>query len=99
MHNSKSAIIQVGQGLAFIDGRDHVCDSRGDIIYETASGRIVYWHTQRQWAHLTTEAREPLLYAHYQKIDDPICAGSVSCSVCKEAAMHTAVWEDWYWSV
>jgi hypothetical protein len=31
--------------------------NRGDVIYGTASDKIIQWNTYRQWAHLTTQAR------------------------------------------
>lgn len=89
MRNTHSAFIAGNGFSAFIDGipNDHECDDKGDIVYRTASGKTVYWHTVRKWAHLTTEAREPLLHKHFEQLDDPICSGSVSCSICKQAAM------------
>lgn len=94
MRNTHSAFIAGNGFSAFIDGipNDHECDSKGDIIYRTASGKTVHWYTVRKWAHLTTEAREPLLYKHFNEIEDPICAGSVTCSICKEAAINQAMW-------
>lgn len=94
MRNTHSAFIAGNGFSAFIDGmpNNHECDSKGDVHYWTASGKHVTWYTQKQWAHLTTEAREPLLYAYYDKIGDPICSGSVSCSICKEAAINQAMW-------
>lgn len=94
MKNTHSTFIADNGFSAFIDGipNDRECDSRGDIHYRTASGKHVTWYTQRQWAHLTTEAREPLLYAHYAAIGDQICSGSVSCSICKEPAICQSVW-------
>lgn len=95
MSRNSSAFIQFPDGgHAFIDGlkQDHECDGKGDVVMQTASGKMVYWHTQRQWAHLTTEARRPLLYAHYEKIMDPICMESVTCSICKESSYSKAYW-------
>lgn len=93
-----SAFIQGDGFTAFIDGlpADHECDSKGDVVYQTKSGKRVYWHTIRKWAHLTTEARDPLLHKHFNDIEDPICAGSVSCSICKQAAMDS---RDIIWSI
>lgn len=94
MRNTHSEIIIAGDFRYFADGipNDHECDSKGDVHYWTASGKHVTWHTQRQWAHLTTQAREPLLYAYYERIGDPICSGSVSCSICKQSALNQAAW-------
>lgn len=85
-HNSSAFIQFPGGGRAFIDGltQDHVCNDKGDVEYQTASGKMIYWHTQRKWAHLTAKSRRPLLYAYYQSIDDPICMETSTCSVCKE---------------
>lgn len=94
MRNTHGVFI-VGEGFsAFIDGipNDHECDSKGDIIYTTVSGKVVTWHTVRKWAHLTNEAREPLLYKHFEEIGDPINSGSVSCSICKQSALSQEVW-------
>ncbi len=90
----RSGIIS-GKGFsAFIDGMkpDHECNSNGDVLYITASGKRVTWNTHKNWASLTTMARRPLIYAHYSDIEDPICAESVSCSICKEVAIDQAAW-------
>lgn len=95
MNRNSSAFIQLPNGAtAFIDGlkQDHECNSNGDAEYQTASGKMIYWHTQRQWAHLTTEARRPLLYAYYESIDDPICMETCTCSICKESSISKAYW-------
>lgn len=95
MSRNSSAFIQFRDGgHAFIDGlkQDHECNSNGDAEYRTASGKMIYWHTQLQWAHLTTEARRPLLYAYYDSIDDPICMETCTCSICKESSYSKAYW-------
>lgn len=95
MSRNSSAFIQLpGGGHAFVDGlkQDHECNGNGDVVMRTASGKMVYWYTIRKWAHLTTKARRPLLYAYYDSIDDPICMESVTCSVCKESAYSQSMW-------
>lgn len=92
--SNRSAIIS-GKGFtAFIDGLppDHECNSYGDMVYETASGKTITWNTHRQWASMTTMARQPLLFAHYEDIGDPILSASVSCSICKRPAIMDAHW-------
>lgn len=94
MRNTHSAFIAGNGFSAFIDGipNDHECDSKGDVVYRTASGKTVRWYTVRKWAHLTTEARDPLLYKHFEEIDDPICAGSCTCSKCGSVLMDEMIW-------
>lgn len=90
----KSAII-IGNGFtAFVDGLqpDHECNSSGDIVYGTKSGKMVTWNTHKQWASMTTMARQPLLFAHYEDIGDTILSASVSCSICKRPAILDAPW-------
>lgn len=85
--NKHSAFVQLPSGVkAFIDGIPDKCehDYTGDPVYFTASGKTIYWHTFRQWASLTTKAREPLIYDHQYKIDDPIIGGAVTCKKCKK---------------
>jgi hypothetical protein len=87
-------IILLGGGTAFVDGvpNDHVCDAKGEPAYWTKSGKKLYWHTVREWAHLTWEARLPLLERRFEKLEDPITSGSVTCSICGEAAINQ--WRD-----
>ncbi len=84
----------IGTVTMFIDGMpaDHECNSNGDMVYETASGKRIYWNTHKQWASFTTMARQPILLAHYEDIGDPILMHSVSCSICKQAAFDQAAW-------
>jgi len=95
MSRNSSAFIRLpGGGHAFIDGlkQDRECNDRGDVIYRTASGKVIRWNTHRRWAHLTTVARRELIYAHYEKIDDRICMESSTCSICKESSISKAYW-------
>lgn len=87
MSNTHSTIIYLpGNGIAFVDGIPDTCehDSKGDLVYQSKSGKMIYWHTYKQWAHLTTEARTELIHEHHNKIDDPIIMGTTSCSKCKK---------------
>lgn len=72
--------------IIFIEGDSGKCecDSKGDQIFWSASGKTIYWHTYREWAHLPTDARHQLVYQHHDAIDDPIVGGCVTCSKCKE---------------
>ncbi len=84
-----------GKGFsAFVDGMpsDHECDSNGDMVYATRSGKRIYWNTHKEWAGMTTMAREPLIFAHYDSIDDPILMCSTSCSICKSVAYDASAW-------
>lgn len=85
--NTHSAFISLPGGAhAFIDGIPNECDhdSKGDVVLVSKSGKVIYWHTYRQWAHLTTQARMPLVHAYHESIDDRILEGGVSCSKCKK---------------
>lgn len=95
MSVGKHSGIIVGKGFsAFIDGipNDHQCNSDGDTVYETKSGKRITWNTHREWASMTTMARQPLIFAYYDSIGDPILGASVSCSICKSVAIDQAVW-------
>lgn len=87
-------MIQIGGMVAFYDGVDtsHKCNSDGDITYTTASGKRVTWNTHRSWANMTTMARQPLIFSHYEGLDDPIVSASVSCSICKSVLIDEAAW-------
>lgn len=45
--------------IAFVDGIPDKCDHdwNGDVVYQSASGKMIYWHTYRQWASLCSDAR------------------------------------------
>lgn len=85
--STHSAIIQLSEGVtAFVDGIPDKCDhdDKGDVILWTHSGKNIYWHTYRQWAHLPTTERCKLIFKHHDEIDDPIQGSCVSCSKCKK---------------
>lgn len=90
----KSGLLKGKSFTAFVDGLppDHECNSTGDKVYETKSGKRITWNTIQKWAPLTTMAREPLLYEYFAEIEDPILMESVSCSICKEVAFDNACW-------
>lgn len=80
-------------GIAFIDGitTGHTCKWDGDAVFVSASGKIIHWHTYRQWASYPGAARERLIYEHHNRIEDPIAQGGATCSICK--AMFNPVWD------
>lgn len=65
----------------FLDGIPDKCehDYSGDVVYFTKSGKTIYWHTYRQWAHLCSDAREALIYDYHAKIEDHIIGAAVIC--------------------
>jgi len=91
---NRSAIISVPRIRIFVDGlpSDHECDSNGDMFYETVSGKRITWNTHKEWAYMTTMARQPIIFAHYDKLLDPIVMASGSCSKCKSVAVDAAPW-------
>ena len=87
MSNTHSAFIKLSDDShAFIDGIPDKCQHKwnGDRIYYAASGKTIYWHTYRQWASFTSQARESLIYSHHAHIEDPIIGGTICCSLCKK---------------
>lgn len=86
MRHTHGGFIQNKNFTAFIDGIPDECkhDSNGDLIFESASGKVIYWYTYRQWAHLPTFQRERLIHEYHNEIEDPIVFGTTSCSKCKK---------------
>lgn len=84
--NTHSAILTTGSFTAFIDGIPDTCnhDMKGDVVLESRKGKMIYWHTYRQWASLTTEARVELIMKYHEEIDDCIIASYSGCSKCKK---------------
>lgn len=85
--NTHSEILILPGGMiAFVDGIPDKCehDWNGDEVFQSASGKMIYWHTYRQWASLCGDARAQLIYEHHEKIDDPILMGTTSCRKCKK---------------
>lgn len=85
--NKHSAVISLGKNsIAFVDGIPDKCDHdyTGDVVFQSASGKMIYWHTYRQWASLCSDARNRLIQEYHQKIDDPIVFGAVTCKKCKK---------------
>lgn len=85
--NTHSETVMFPDGsVAYIDGIPDTCehDWNGDIVMESASGKIIYWHTYRQWASLCTDARRRLIYDYHFEIDDPIIMETGSCRKCKK---------------
>ncbi len=84
--NTHSAIIKLDGGIAFIDGIPDRCphDKGHDSVFQSDSGKMIYWHTYRQWAHLPTNARDRLIYEYHDSIEDPIVMGTGQCRLCKK---------------
>jgi len=77
-----------GGGHAFVDGIPDDCEhDYSDPVYQTKSGKWIYWHTYRQWASLPSKDRDILIQnLHYsgEKSDDPIITATSQCTKCKK---------------
>lgn len=85
--NTHGAMISFADGsVAFVDGIPDKCehDWNGDDVYQSASGKMIYWHTYRQWASLCRDARAKLIYEYHEKIDDRIVMETSACRKCKK---------------
>lgn len=84
--NTHSAFAVADGMTMFIDGIPDECehDWTGDCVFVAKSGKVVYWHTYRQWANLCSDARNKLIHEYHESIDDPILQGGVSCRKCKK---------------
>lgn len=75
-------------GRAFVDGIPDECDhDYSDSVYQTASGKWIFWYTYRQWAHLPDKDRGRMIQElHYygEKSNDPILLGTSQCRKCKK---------------
>lgn len=61
-YNSGDLIEVPGGGLAFVDGIPDDCPhDYSESVYQTKSGKWIFWHTYRQWATLTSAARYDLI--------------------------------------
>lgn len=88
-------IILPGGGHAFVDGVPDKCEhDYSDSVFQTASGKWIYWHTYRRWAHLPSVTRDRLIQEyHYtgEGKDDRIILYTSQCKKCKkvyEPEMH-----------
>lgn len=90
-----SAFIQFpGGGHAFIDGIPDTCEhDYKDEVFISASGKVIHWHTYRQWARFTAPIRNRLIYEHHDKIGDPITTGTSECRKCKKI-YHPPMFEE-----
>lgn len=71
--------------IAFIDGIPDTCQHKeSDDVFQSASGKWIYWHTYRKWASLTSQARYPLIMEYHDSIGDPIVLGTSQCRKCKK---------------
>jgi hypothetical protein len=86
--NTHGAFIQLPGGHAFIDGIPDTCKhDYSDSVFQTASGKWIFWHTYRKWAHLPSKDRDRLIMElHYygEKADDPILLSTSQCTKCKK---------------
>ena len=73
-------------GYVFMSGVPDECehDWTGDTEFVSKSGRVIKWHTYKQWAGYTSELRDKLIQEHHIEIDDPIIQGGVTCRKCKK---------------
>lgn len=77
--------IQLPFGNAFIDGIPDTCEhDYADEVLISKSGKVIHWHTYRQWARYTTQFRSRLIYEYHNMIDDPILEGTSECRKCKK---------------
>lgn len=90
MNNTHSAIIfLLGCGVAFVDGIPDTCAHDGpmDEVFQSASGKMIFWHTYRQWASFTDDIRSQFIHQHHEEIGDPIVMGTCQCRKCKKVLM------------
>ncbi len=67
----------------FIDGIPDTCKhDYSDDVFISASGKVIHWHTYRQWARFTSQMRNRLIQEHHNKIDDPIAEYTSECRKC-----------------
>jgi len=86
-NNTHGASIILGENISvFIDGIPDDCehDYSGDTVFVSRSGKIIKWHTYKQWASYTAQNRSNLIREYHDKIDDPIVEGFVTCKKCKK---------------
>lgn len=83
--NTHSDFIDLGNGAhVFIDGIPDTCPHKHeDEVFQSKSGKWIYWHTYRQWASYTADMRRQLIFAHHNGIEDPILLGTSECRQCK----------------
>lgn len=80
------AIPLPGGGAAFIDGIPDECqhDYTGDTVMVSSKGKVIFWHTYRQWASYTEDYRRRLIYEYHEEMEDPIVEETVTCRKCKK---------------
>lgn len=79
------AFIQLPNGHAFIDGIPDTCEhDYSDDVFISKSGKVIHWHTYKQWASYISIARAELIMQYHDKIDDPIVCGTSECRKCKK---------------
>lgn len=74
-----------GGGHAFVDGIPDDCEhDYSDPVYQTKSGKWIFWYTYRQWASLCSKDRGILIQELHAQSDDPIVIGTSQCTICKK---------------
>lgn len=84
--NKHGAILSFPDGsVAFVDGIPDTCKhDYSDPVYQTASGKWIFWYTYRKWAHLTSKDRGMLIQELHFHNGDPILLGTSQCTKCKK---------------
>lgn len=84
--NTHSATISFVDGSrAFVDGIPDTCQHKEfDPVYQSASGKMIFWHTYKQWRQLNNQMRDQLIFEHHNNIEDPIVMGTSQCRLCKK---------------
>lgn len=78
--------------VAFIDGIPDTCKhEQVDDVFQAASGKLIFWHTYRQWASMTSEMRNNNIYEYHNEIEDPIVMGTCQCRKCKKIIFPNSI--------
>lgn len=77
------AMIRIGDSVCFIDGIPDTCQHEyKDDVFITASGRVIHWHTFRQWASFCAPMRNYLIQQWCIDNDENIVEGTSECRKC-----------------
>lgn len=78
------AVIRLSEdSIMFVDGIPDQCQhDYKDDVFISASGKVIHWHTYRQWASYTAQMRNQLIMQHHYDIEDPIVEGTAECRKC-----------------
>lgn len=84
------ALIELPGGMrAYVDGIPDDCNhDYSEPVFQTKSGKWIFWYTYRQWASLTSTARNDLINQLHgpggEHEDDPILVMTSQCTKCKK---------------